>query len=389
MNNKRIIVLWVGILLLLAGIVYIAFRVMRAENLADSVGNSSGGLRPVNEVEEDLTEELFAMDTVMDITLYRTEETDIPLRELFTKMRDRIYQMQQEFSVTDENSEISQLNRASGTGVWTTVSDDMWELVKQAADISQATKFDRLNDTTMDSVADFGEGSGSSTPRYAFDPTLYPIVKLWGFTTDEFRVPTEDEIQAELKKVSIENIETDATENKQDVRLLNHAEMDLGACVKGFLSDKLCEMMREHHVNGILSLGGNVQTVGTKPDGSAFVVGITDPADGSSLYTAIENGDEAVITSGNYQRYFEQDGTRYHHIMDSRTGAPADSGLASVTVIGESGLCCDAYATAFFVMGEELAKEYLNKYLPEYKVILIREDGTAWLSEGITEIGKN
>ena len=319
---------------------------------------------------ESLSEEMFAMDTVMDMTVYSTDDTDCELNDVMKEMRDCIYRLEKELSVTNPNSDVSKLNKASGNGEWVSVSEDTRDLLDRAAEIAALTEF-------VDDQAHNADGE-----RYAFDPTMHPIVKLWGFTSgNDYRVPDDDEIKKELEKVSIKNIEFGTDENQ--VRLLNGAEIDLGACAKGYLSDELCEIMKAHHVNGILSLGGNVQTVGTKPDDEPFVVGITDPADGTSIYAKLESTDSAVITSGNYQRFFEKDGKRYHHIMDSRTGAPADSGLASVTVIGDSGLYADAYATAFFVMGEELTKQYLEKSHPPYKVVLIRDDGSSWCSDSL------
>ncbi|MBQ7200513.1 MAG: FAD:protein FMN transferase [Eubacterium sp.] len=329
--------------------------------------------------EHSLSEEMFAMDTVMKLTVYETAETDCDLNVVMDEMRELIYRMESEFSVTDGKSEISKLNDLSSSGEWLTVSDEVWELIDKAKDIADSTGFDIDNDVMDTEVS-----------KHAFDPTLYPIVKLWGFTTgtEEHVVPDEDDINRELQRIGVQNIEMGSSGGKHDVRLINDAQIDLGACVKGYLSDKLCEILKAHHVNGVLSLGGNVQTVGTKPDGSPFVIGITDPKDGTSLFTKLESSDEAVITSGNYERFFEVDGHRYHHIMDSRTGMPAESGLSSVTVIGKSGLYCDVYATAFFVMGEDLTKKYLEKKQPDYRVIMIRDDGSYWCSDGVKLIEK-
>ncbi|MBR6230178.1 MAG: FAD:protein FMN transferase [Eubacterium sp.] len=357
--EKRIMVpLLVGFILLLGAIAWLLFR-------DGSIDNSLS----VSEETEDgeLKEELFAMDTVMEITLYRTGMTDKPLRDVFLEMRDRIYQLEGELSVTNSESEISRLNASSGTGEWMTVSDDVGYLVKETGYLAKYTEMDAANH------------------KYAFDPTLLPVVRLWGFTTGEFRVPSEAEIQKALEKTGIDKVES-ADEEKPKVRLNDGVQLDFGACAKGYLSDELSRIMKAHHVNGIMSLGGNVQTVGTKPDGSPFVVGITDPADGSSMFATLESTDEAVITSGDYQRYFEDGGKRYHHIMDSRTGAPADNDLASVTVIGKQGFTCDIYATAFFVMGEELTKQYIENKSFADKVILIRKDGSYWVSDGVNLI---
>ncbi len=323
-KNKQLIALAV-VLVLVVGILV----VMRLNRSGD---------------DEKLYEQFFAMDTVMDITLYKTDKTDEELSGIMTEMRDRIYQMEGELSVTKNDSNIAKLNAAKGAPVL--VSEDTYSLIESAIN-----------------VADETEGR--------FDPTIYPIVKLWGFTTGKNRVPSDDEIKNELKRVDYKQVIVSEDHN---VSMREDTQIDLGACAKGYLSDELCEIMQAHNVNGIVSLGGNVQSVGTKPDGTDFTVGIADPKDPSSVYEKIVAKNDAVVTSGNYERFFEKDGKRYHHIMDSGTGKPADNGLASVTVVGPSGFLCDAYATAFFVMGEDKAKEVL-KNKPDYHAAFIYEDG--------------
>ena len=132
----------------------------------------------------------------------------------------------------------------------------------------------------------------------------------------------------------------------------------------------------------VVSLGGNVQTFGKKPDGTPFMVGITDPSDGTSLLGTIQVGEKAVITSGSYQRYFEKDGKVYHHIIDKRTGAPAQSDLTSVTVVGEDGATADSLATALFVMGKERAVQYAASH-PEIQLVLVDTESGIWTSEGL------
>lgn len=305
--------------------------------------------------EESASEQIFAMDTVMDMTVYRTEGMVGEPQEVLDEMRERVYQMENELSVTIADSDVAKLNAASGEAV--TVSEDTYDLIGKALEVAKDTKG-------------------------AFDPTIYPIVKLWGFTTGEHRVPSDDEIKNELKRVGYSRINVGDKPGK--VSLSEETMIDLGACAKGYLSDVLCEIVKSHKTSGIISLGGNVQSVGTKPDGTAFRVGIIDPKNTDKIYKKIESKNEAVVTSGNYERFFEKDGKRYHHIMDSATGKPADKGLASVTVVGPSGFLCDAYATAFFVMGEDKAKEVL-KNKPDYHAAFIYEDGH---DSGFDEIKK-
>ena len=287
-----------------------------------------------------VSEEIFAMDTVMKLTVYKSEGMVGEPQDVLDEMRERVYQMENELSVTKEDSDVARLNAASGKAV---------ELSKDTTDLLAKAK----------TVAEETEG--------LFDPTIYPIVRLWGFTTGEYRVPSEGEIINELKRVDYRQM---LNPDRDDIMI------DLGACAKGYLSDALCDILRKHKTGGIVSLGGNVQSVGTKPDGEEFVVGIIDPKNTQKIYESIRSKNEAVVTSGNYERYFEEDGKRYHHIMDSRTGAPADNGLASVTVVGPSGFYCDAYATAFFVMGEEKTQDFLKSH-SDYKAAFIYEDGNS------------
>ena len=288
------------------------------------------------------------MDTIMDITLYGEGH-----EETMNQAIRLIQQAESDFSATRTDSDIARLNSASGGAV--TVSEETYELVAESLDLSEQT--DGL-----------------------LDISIYPIVKLWGFTTGEYKVPDETAVQEALGRVDYRKIRL-----LPDCRIQLDAgmEVDLGAVAKGYLSQKLIALFRQEGVEAaIVSLGGNVQTMGKKPDGTPFAVGITDPADGASIYGVLKVTDKAVITSGIYQRYFEEKGTKYHHIMDKRTGRSADNELASVTVIADDGAEADGLATALYVMGEKKAREYQKKH-PEIGLILIRKDGSSWQSVNV------
>ena len=303
------------------------------------------GSTPISEKE---TAEIFAMDTIMDLTVYGESAS-----ELLTEARQLVQKYERLFSVNTRTSDVAKLNQSSGRAVQ--VSPETYELIQKSIEISKKT-----------------EG--------LFDISIYPLVRAWGFTKEEYRVPEPEELGRLLEKVDASKIRL---EPDNRVTLPEGMEIDLGGIAKGYLSQKLTELFREGGAQAaVVSLGGNVQTFGKKPDGAPFIVGITDPSDGTSLLGTVQVGEKAVITSGSYQRYFERDGKVYHHIIDKRTGAPAQSDLTSVTVIGGDGVTADSLATALFVMGKERAVQYAASH-PEIQLVLVDTKSQIWTSEGI------
>lgn len=294
------------------------------------------------------TAEIFAMDTVMNLTVYGANAADV-----LVDAKAMVQRYEGLFSVNIKSSDVAKLNAAEGSPV--EVSEETYDILQQSIRVSEQT-----------------EG--------LFDVSIYPLVRAWGFTTDHYRVPEKKEIRDILLHVDYRNI---ILGKNHVVTLPKDMQIDLGAIAKGYLSQKLIELFAENQVTAaVVSLGGNVQTYGKKPDGSLFRVGITDPSDGVSVYGSVEVGEKAVITSGSYQRYFEKDGKVYHHIMDKRTGEPADSDLKSVTVIADRGETADALATALFVMGKEKAVAFAKEH-EDVQLILIDTNDQVWHSEDI------
>ena len=288
----------------------------------------------------------FAMDTVMDFTIYGESG-------LIDQSESLIASLESLVSVTDANSELYAINQ-TGSG---TLTGKASSLMEQALEICRRT-----------------DG--------ALDLSIYPIVRAWGFTTGSYQVPDEAEIQALLPLVDYRKIQYDAATGT--VTLPEGMEIDLGSVAKGYAGQLAAQMLREHGVqSALLNLGGNVQTVGAKPDGSPWQIGIKDPQ-GEDAMMVLSVEDQAVVTSGGYERYFEQDGQTYWHIMDPSTGHPADSGLISVTIVGDEGVVCDGLSTALFVMGLEKAAD-LWAQSGDFEAVFVTASGEVYITEGLRD----
>ncbi len=302
--------------------------------------------------QEPASSQIFAMDTVMSLEVYGDEA-----EEQAAQAAETIYRLEDLWDVTDENSEIWALNHSGGA--WVELSPETTELLSQALELCALT-----------------DG--------ALDLTAYPAVHAWGFTTGDYHVPAQDELTDLLPLIDYTKLEL--SPDLRQARLPAGMELDLGAVAKGYTGAALAQQLREAGVSSaLLSLGGNIQTVGSKPDGSPWRVAIQDPAqEGQSALGVVEVADQAVVTSGGYQRYFEADGQTYWHILDPDTAAPARNGLSSVTVIGADGTVCDALSTALFVMGLDQAAAFWREH-PELEVelVLVEEDGGVSITQGL------
>ena len=298
-----------------------------------------------NEVSRDV----FAMDTYMTVTAYGSGA-----QEAVEKAVSEIGRLDELLSTGKESSEIAQINQNGGG----TLSSDASYLVERSMEISKDT----------DGI---------------FDIAIYPIMQAWGFTTGEYTVPSEDNLRQLLTLTDVSQIQFD--KNQSSISFGKEGmKIDLGGIAKGYTSSRIMEIYRECGVtSGIVNLGGNVQVLGTKVDGSMWRVAIQNPKEDGTYLGVLSTKDCAVITSGGYERYFEKDGTTYHHIIDPTTGYPADSGLTSVTIVSEDGTLADGLSTSLFIMGKEKAIEYWKNHSEEFDTILLTEDGTLYVTEGI------
>ena len=218
----------------------------------------------------------------------------------------------------------------------------------------------------------------------ALEPTLYPVLSAWGFTTDENRIPPGGQIDGLLETVGYDRVQV----TDDGVTMADGMMLDLGSVGKGYAGDRAEQILREKGIDSaVLDIGGNIQAVGTKPDGSDWKLGLRSPF-GEGIFGTLQIADKAVVTSGNYERYFiGEDGVRYGHILDPKTGYPVDNGLASVTIIAKEGKVCDALSTALFVMGLEDAVRYWRSRQEEqpFDMILVTEEKEVYVTEEIKD----
>lgn len=214
---------------------------------------------------------------------------------------------------------------------------------------------------------------------FAFNTFLYPVTKRWGFTTGNYTVPAAQEISELLPLCNWE-------EGKDQLNKLSSGKaIDFGAVGKGFAGDKAIEVLKQNGVtSALLDLGGNIQLLGSKPDGTDFKIGLKNPR-GGEVPVAISLSDCAVITSGGYERYFTaDDGNSYIHIFDGRTGYPVKTNILSTTIISKKGLEGDFLSTASFILGKEWLTDYWNSHNRSFDFVILYEDNSITYSQGLT-----
>ena len=285
----------------------------------------------------------FAMDTVMEITVYADQEPGV----LLERCRDRVAVLDRLFSVHNPSGDIGRLNLSNGSAV--SVAPETITVLRAAEEI-----------------CDLSGG--------AFNIVTGSLTDLWGFETDDPSVPDEQAVQSLLPLPGPECLRFE----DGDVFLEEPACLNLGAVAKGYCSDDLAKILKENGIgSALISLGGNISAVGSKPDGSLWRIAVQDPSDPGGYVGIVSVRDKSVVTSGSYQRYFTENGKDYHHILDPKTGFPAESGLLSVTVVSDSGMYADALSTCFFVLGIKDAVALWRRLPAEIKpdgIIFVTDD---------------
>ena len=289
-----------------------------------------------------ITAQEMYFDTVITIKLFGTEDESI--LDGCKKIMSGYENM---FSRTIDSSDVSRINNAKGEKV--SVSDETVFLIETALKFSEMS-----------------EG--------AFDITTAPLSDLWNIKENPGIIPDEESINEALSHVGFKNIVIH--ENNMVSLKDPKAAIDLGALAKGYAGDKLKEYVKSKGVkSGIIDLGGNIVTIGKKPDNSDFNIGIQKPFDErNAVITTVKVNDKSVVSSGTYERYFEKDGKIYHHIFDPFTGYPVDNDLEEVSIISDSSLSGDAFSTTCFALGKDKGMELAGKYSEDIDAFFVTED---------------
>lgn len=294
-----------------------------------------------------LEAEFFAMDTVIWFQIDGSQEA-------LEQAKAEILRLDRLLSIEETGSEIVRLNRGESRSL----SEETAALLEQALDISRAT-------------------------GGAYDCTIQPVAALWGWYGDTPAVPPQEALDAAMSLVGYDAVTLDGG---SIAFAADGMGIDLGGIGKGYAAGRAAQVLRDAGVtSACLSLGGNIRAIGAKPDGSAWTIGIADPEAPASYLATLSVTDCAVVTSGGYNRYFEEDGRRWHHILDPRTGYSADSGLGSVTIVAQDDALADGLSTALFVMGLEDACQFWRDGVYDFEAVLITDEGTIFVTEGLED----
>ncbi len=277
------------------------------------------------------------LNTLISVTLYTENDGEQLLKDVFNECG----RYENLFSVNIENSDVWRINNSDSKPV--EVDPETLKLIEYSNEF-----------------AELSQG--------AFDITVKPLSDLWDYNNPNPQIPDDRAIQAALKSVGYKNIEI------QDNKILmkNNAKLELGGIAKGYIADKLVDMLKSKGVkHGLINLGGNIAVIGTKPDGSPWKLGIQKPfGTNTEIMEVMELTKGSLVTSGIYQRNFQIDEKIYHHIIDPFTGYPTENNLYSVTILSDESLRCDALSTVCLILGLEKGKELIET-LPGTEAVFV------------------
>lgn len=299
-----------------------------------------GGCTDYSPQVQEYTRENFIMDTLISVKVYSSDAElgRKALDEAFAQFT-RIGNLTDRFAAKNltnpEISDVYRINQYAGLKP-VQVSEDTLAMLKRS-----------------NYFAGLSEG--------AFDVTVGPVIDLWGFGQDQYYVPADKELKSKLALVRYGTIVLDQAE-KTVFLPAKGMEIDLGGIAKGYATDMAAQKLRQMGIeSAIINAGGNVYALGAKPDGTPWLTGIQDPRNANKIIAVIQAKDMAVVTSGDYQRYFTRDGIRYHHILNPLTGKPTQE-VISTTIMAPSATDADVLSTTLFVLGPQAGAEFIQQF---------------------------
>lgn len=335
-SRRRLIVLAAALLVLVATVIILA------------IGGASATSGPVSDSTQ-------LLGTILQITIH-DEGYD---QRLIDRAFERVAEIERRMSTSEDDYETTELlavNRAAGRES-VAVSLDTFAVLQTAREFSELT-------------------------AGAFDVTIWPLVRLWGIGSHGTSVPDEDLIATARELVDYRRLQLEP-----DGRLVALPEagmgVDVGAIAKGYAADEAAGILRGAGVeHALLDFGGNILVIGDKLDGSPWRIGIQRPdAERSRFLGILSVVDRTVVTSGPYERFFVENGVRYHHILDAATGYPARNGLHQVSIVATRSIDADALSTATFVLGREEGMRLIES-LPDVEAVFVTEDRKVYLTSG-------
>ena len=299
--------------------------------------------------------EIFAMDTVMTLTAYgNSREAGLDAAQSIIQSMDAILDPELDTSITYS------INNAQGAN--TSITAQVAKMLSTASDV-------------------YNKSNGS------LDLSLYPVIKLWGFVDGHYYVPSDAEISQALALRAFDKMSLTSfpSSGSYAVSFPAGTQISFASVAKGCAAENAIDAMRQSGVtSGIVSLGGNVQTLGQKPNGDDWKIAIQDPNNTSSYLGVISVGETAAVTSGTYQRYFTANGKTYHHLINPKSGYPVSNSLLSVTIICDDGTLADCLSTAMFVLGQTNALNYWRNY-GGFEMILVNSSNEIICTSGLIE----
>lgn len=334
-KNRKIIIASVIFLIIFAAVFYF--------------NNSSDDLKGVT-----VSRSEFLMDTIVDLKVHGIKAEEA-VKASFEKMEA----VENKMSKTIKTSDIYRINQ-NAADKWVKIDKSTFKVIQKAVEYAQKTEAN-------------------------FDPTIAPLVEVWGIGTEEAKIPEAEQIEKAKALVDYNNLLLDSDNYRVKFSQRGMA-LDLGGIAKGYAADEVYKVLKSYGLkSALVNLGGNVLTLGTKKDGSLWKIGIQDPRrQRGSVMAALELSDQTLVTSGNYERYFEKDGVIYHHLINPETGKPTRNNLLSVSIITENSFEADALSTSAYIMGLDRGRKLIES-LPGVEAIFVTEANQLYLSSGLQE----